>query len=159
MDIQIGYPANTNLLWLLLALIALVLTMGLYRRMTLNRFATKNLIGTLIHPGGNRRLTMSSLVTITAMMFLVVALIDLRWGKAWREIPQRGIEAMFVLDVSRSMLAEDVAPNRLERAKQQINELVDEMAGDRVGLVVFAGEADQKDSLDLGTIEIFKQNA
>ena len=50
---------------------------------------------------------------------------------------------MFVLDVSRSMLAEDVAPNRLDRAKQQINDMVDEMTGDRIGLVVFAGETRQ----------------
>ena len=51
---------------------------------------------------------------------------------------------MFVLDVSRSMLADDAAPNRLERAKQQIKDTVDEMAGDRVGLVVFAGDVKQQ---------------
>ena len=50
---------------------------------------------------------------------------------------------VFALDVSRSMLAEDVTPNRLDRAKQQISDMVDEMAGDRVGLVVFAGNAKQ----------------
>ena len=66
---------------------------------------------------------------------------DLRWGKTSRKVPQKGIEVMFALDVSRSMLAEDTTPNRLERAKQQINDMVDEMAGDRVGLVVFAGSA------------------
>ena len=51
---------------------------------------------------------------------------------------------MFVLDVSRSMLAEDAAPNRLERAKQQIKDTVDEMAGNRVGLMVFAGDVKQQ---------------
>ena len=71
----------------------------------------------------------------------MVALADVRWGKAWREVPQRGIEVVFALDVSRSMLAADVAPHRLGRAKQQIKDLVDEMAGDRVGLVLFAGDA------------------
>jgi Ca-activated chloride channel homolog len=77
-------------------------------------------------------------------VLMVLALIDIRWGKVWREVPQKGIEVVFLLDVSRSMLAEDVAPNRLERAKQQIKDTVDEMSGDRVGLVVFAGEAKQQ---------------
>ncbi len=75
-----------------------------------------------------------------SLALLAIALIDIRWGKIWREVPQKGIEVMFVLDVSRSMLAEDASPNRLTRAKQQIKDMVDEMAGDRVGLVAFAGE-------------------
>ena len=66
-----------------------------------------------------------------------LALVDIRWGKTWRDVPQKGIDVVFALDVSRSMLADDVAPNRLERAKQQIKDIVNEMAGDRVGLVVF----------------------
>ena len=80
------------------------------------------------------------------MALMVIALIDVRWGKVWREVPQKGIEVMFVLDVSRSMLADDAAPSRLERAKQQIKDTIDEMAGDRVGLVVFAGDAEAADS-------------
>ena len=63
---------------------------------------------------------------ITASMSLLcLALLDIRWGKTWREVPQKGIEVMFVLDVSRSMLAEDTAPNRLSRAKQLIKDMVD----------------------------------
>jgi Ca-activated chloride channel family protein len=80
-------------------------------------------------------------LVLASLAAMVLALIDIRWGKIWREVPQKGIEVMFVLDVSRSMLAEDAAPNRLERAKQQISDMVDAMSGDRVGLVVFAGEA------------------
>ncbi len=63
---------------------------------------------------------------------------------------------MFVLDVSRSMLAEDASPNRLTRAKQQIKDMVDEMAGDRVGLVAFAGETRQSVPLT-SHYEDFKQ--
>ncbi|MDA8563584.1 VWA domain-containing protein, partial [Mariniblastus sp.] len=68
---------------------------------------------------------------------------DIRWGKTTREVPQRGLEVVFALDVSRSMLAQDAKPNRLARAKQQIKDMLAEMAGDRVGLVVFAGDAKQ----------------
>ncbi len=63
------------------------------------------------------------------MALLVACIVDLRWGQVQREVPQKGIEVMFVLDVSRSMLAEDVTPNRLQRAKQMIKDTIDEMAG------------------------------
>src|SRR6185312_14360819 len=85
-----------------------------------------------------------TLLITASMALMVLALVDFRWGKVWREVPQKGIEVMFVLDVSRSMLAEDAAPNRLERAKQQIKDTIDEMAGDRVGLLVFAGDTKQQ---------------
>ncbi len=81
---------------------------------------------------------------VATLLLLVLCLLDIRWGKVEREIPQKGIEVMFVLDVSRSMLAEDVAPNRLERAKQMIKDSIDEMSGDRVGLAIFAGEVRQR---------------
>ena len=90
------------------------------------------------------------------MTLMTIALMDIRWGKTWREVPQKGIEVMFVLDVSRSMLAEDASPNRLSRAKQQIKDMVDEMAGDRVGLVVFAGDTRQSVPLT-SHYEDFKQ--
>ncbi len=75
-----------------------------------------------------------------SLILLTLGLMDIRWGKSEQEVPQKGIEMMFLLDVSRSMLAEDVAPNRLERAKQMIRDMTERMAGDRVGLIVFAGE-------------------
>jgi uncharacterized protein YegL len=88
--------------------------------------------------------TAGTVLVTGAMVLMVLALVDIRWGKVWRDVPQKGIEVVFVLDVSRSMLADDAAPNRLERAKQQIKDTVDEMAGDRVGLVVFAGDVRQQ---------------
>ena len=60
----------------------------------------------------------TGLLGAAAMALLVFCTVDLRWGRVQREVPQKGIEVMFVLDVSRSMLAEDVTPNRLQRAKQ-----------------------------------------
>ena len=86
---------------------------------------------------------LSTVLVAASMTLMCLALMDIRWGKTWREVPQKGIEVMFVLDVSRSMLAEDATPNRLSRAKQQIKDMINEMAGDRVGLVVFAGEPRQ----------------
>ncbi|MEM0970450.1 MAG: VWA domain-containing protein, partial [Verrucomicrobiota bacterium] len=78
---------------------------------------------------------------LIAAGFLILALSR----PAWREVPmdstQEGRDIVFLLDVSRSMLAEDLAPNRLEAAKTAIRDCVDTLEGDRVGLVVFAGSA------------------
>ena len=155
MNIQYG---NTTYLWLL-AIVAIGAFIAIYaiaaRRRAALKFATA---GTLkqSRTRGTRRWLSAGLIACS-LALLSVALVDVRWGKTWREVPQKGIEVMFVLDVSRSMLAEDASPNRLSRAKQQIKDMVDEMAGDRVGLVVFSGEARQPVPLT-SHYEDFKQS-
>ena len=144
MDIQFGNLAQLNWLWAVAAIGFVVFIAMIRYRKSLKRFATANLLTRLFPKSQGRRAIAATAISLVAMALLVVSLVDVRWGKTQREVPQRGIEVMFVLDVSRSMLADDVAPNRLERAKQQIKDLVDEMSGDRVGLVVFAGDARQQ---------------
>ncbi|EGF28725.1 BatB protein [Rhodopirellula baltica WH47] len=128
---------------------------GISRRIAWRRFLGTGLADRFANPSKWNR-PVRSFLLLAALVLMVGALSDLRWGKAWEEVPQRGIEAVFVLDVSRSMLAEDVSPNRLGRAKQQIKDMVDEMPGDRVGLVVFAGETRQTLPLTRH-VEDFKQ--
>jgi Ca-activated chloride channel family protein len=156
MDIQIG-NSNYALLTGLVALCVLVTAFSLAARYrAAKQFSTANLRGWVFPVQGRIRRWVASLLLCGSLLCLVLALVDIRWGKTWREVPQKGLEVMFVLDVSRSMLAEDAAPNRLERAKQQIKDMVDEMEGDRVGLLVFAG--DSKQSLPLTShYEDFKQ--
>ena len=71
--------------------------------------------------------------------FLFLALTRPQWGYNWEDIKQEGVDIIIALDVSRSMLAEDIKPNRLERAKRKIADLLNMLKGDRVGLVAFAG--------------------
>ena len=136
-NIEIGNP---QLAWLLL-FIPLLLTLSIYngwaRRRALSRFGSKaSGLGVV---GG----IFSASLLAAGIGLLVLACMDIRWGKTTREVPQKGLEVVFALDVSRSMLAEDAKPNRLTRAKQQIKDMVGEMVGDRIGLVTFAGEAIQ----------------
>ncbi len=143
MDIQIGNP---NSAYLIVAVAVGLMLTGyavVARRKAALRFATANLRPQLLPVRMQLRNWISSLLVAGSLALIVLALMDVRWGKTWREVPQKGLEVMFVLDVSRSMLAEDASPNRLQRAKQQIKDMVDEMAGDRIGLVVFAGETQQ----------------
>ena len=72
---------------------------------------------------------------------MALALMGPQWGSKMVEVHRRGVDVVIALDVSRSMLAEDIKPNRLERAKQELSALIDQLQGDRVGVVAFAGSA------------------
>lgn len=78
---------------------------------------------------------------VLACVFAVLGLMRPQWGFEFVESPQVSAELMIAIDVSRSMLAEDVAPNRLERAKSEIRDLLEFLTGDQVGLIAFAGRA------------------
>ena len=76
---------------------------------------------------------------ILGMGLLLVSLAGPRWSFQWREVKTKGVEIMVALDVSRSMLAQDIKPNRLQRARREIIDLINMLQGDKVGLVAFAG--------------------
>jgi len=127
-DLQIGNPHFAWLMAFSVVALAVSAWAGFQRNRTVKTF------GTTGFEQGNRS-TFSRLASTFALafsiIFLSLALMDIRWGKTTYEVPQKGLEVVFTLDVSRSMLAQDASPNRLERAKQQIKDMVDEMAGDR----------------------------
>lgn len=76
-----------------------------------------------------------------ALGFLIVGIANLQTGSKMQEVKREGADIMICLDVSNSMLAEDLKPNRLERAKLAIEKMIDRLQGDRLGIIVFAGEA------------------
>jgi len=92
-----------------------------------------------------------------AVLFLILALARPQWGKKTEVAGQMGIDVMIAIDVSRSMLAEDLTPNRLENAKNSLNLIIDELAGNRIGLVAFAGSGFISCPLttDVGAVKIF----
>ena len=96
-----------------------------------------------------------------ALVFLIIALARPRWGAQVEYIERQGVEIMVVLDVSESMLAEDFKPNRLARAKLEINELMDRLGGNEIGLVLFAGAAFVQFPLtsDFATARLFLESA
>jgi Ca-activated chloride channel homolog len=86
---------------------------------------------------GRRRLRL--LLVLLAAALLLIALARPQWGFHWREVKRRGLDIMVVLDTSKSMLAEDVRPNRLQQAKWGVRDLVRGLSSDRVGLIAFSG--------------------
>jgi Ca-activated chloride channel family protein len=87
---------------------------------------------------------LKALLLMAAITLLIVAAARPRFGTYFEEMSARGVDLIVVLDVSRSMLAEDVKPNRLERAKSDVLDLLTKLEGDRVGLIVFAGASVMK---------------
>ena len=85
--------------------------------------------------------TIKGLLLIVASLLIVLALSRPRWGFEWVEVQRRGIDMILAVDVSRSMLAQDISPSRLERTKRKIIDFLGLIGGDRVGLVAFAGTA------------------
>lgn len=136
-----------NLAWLhLLWAVAAVVLIGLYglwrRRAALRRLADARLLPELVPPAGTwRHVLRLGLVTL-ALLLLVAALLGPRWGTQTERVYRRNVDVLVLLDVSKSMLAQDVSPSRLARAKLAISdELLSALGGDRIGLMTFAGVA------------------
>ena len=105
------------------------------------KLATADMRGRLMSSTGIMRHGLRGCMLVAALALMVVALLDPRWGIRYEPVAQRNIDVMFVLDTSRSMLADDLPPSRLARARQYIDDVLEIAAGDRMGLVTFAGQA------------------
>ncbi|MCD4736435.1 MAG: VWA domain-containing protein, partial [Bacteroidales bacterium] len=135
---------NSEMFYGLLVIPILVILFYLmlrWRRRSLNKFGELNLVSRLItNYSPTRPVTKFILLTI-AYVFLIIALANPQVGSKLVEAERKGIDIMIALDVSNSMLAEDIQPDRLARAKQAIAKLVDRLSNDRIGIIVFAGKA------------------
>jgi Ca-activated chloride channel family protein len=129
------------LLWVIPALGLMLLYGARRRREELARFAPLELARSANSTVNRARRRWKAFLALAGFAFAVFALARPAWNPVIEETPQRGRDVVFLLDVSRSMLAEDLAPNRLERAKLAILDALEKVRGDRVALVVFAGTA------------------
>ena len=139
MDVHFNHLESLHWLWLVAAVIGVMWYGAWRRRHALMRFASTRLLERLAGRPVMERGIMRIVLLLGALLMMVAALLDPRWGVEFQQVQQRGVDVMIVLDVSRSMSARDARPSRLERAKQFVRDLVEQCAGDRVGLVTFAG--------------------
>lgn len=136
--------ANPHLLWLLLlpaAAVVIYMLAAVMRRRRLARFGNMATLRELMPEVSTARSHFKFLLFIIAMILIAVAAARPQFGSKLREEKSRGVEMMLVVDVSNSMLAEDFEPSRLERTKYAIDKLFDGLKQERVGVIVFAGEA------------------
>jgi len=136
--------ANYNALYLLITIpVLVVLYLILYRRQkkAIMKFIDPSFFEFLVPLRATGRSHLKFILLILAVMSLIIAIARPQFGSRLQEVKREGIELIIALDVSRSMLAEDIKPNRLERAKQAIISLVNRMEDDKIGMIIFAGDA------------------
>ncbi len=137
--------ANQNYFSMILpAMIALAvfyLWMLKRRRALMERFVDAHLMADIAPSMSTALKVVRILMVAAAVCLSLAALARPQWGFVWEEVKRTGIDMLIAIDVSKSMLATDVKPNRLERTKFAVRDLVKKLSGDRVGLVAFAGTA------------------
>lgn len=129
----------------LMAIVPLVLFLFIMfkrrRRQSLDKFAQPNLLKRLARDLPLHKHEVKFVLVILAMAALIIGIANPKLGSKLEEVKREGIDIMVALDLSRSMNSTDVSPSRLEKAKVFINKLISELQGDRIGLVIFAGNA------------------
>lgn len=151
--------AEPNFLWCLfsLPLFALLFLYAYRRRKKLAaRFVSLTMLPKLATSASPWRRLAKVVLLLLAIAFLFVALARPQWGRKMEHIERRGLDLVLLQDVSLSMLAEDVKPNRLVRSRHEIAAFLETLSGDRVGLVAFSGEAQVMVplTLDYGTVQM-----
>jgi Ca-activated chloride channel family protein len=104
-------------------------------------FAEEQLLSKVADLSGRKLQFRQKILRIIACFFLILALTGPGWGYRWQEVKTQGLEIIFALDTSKSMLAGDIKPNRLERAKLALKDFLTRISGNKVGLVAFAGSS------------------
>jgi Ca-activated chloride channel homolog len=111
------------------------------RRIARERFGEADLVRRLLPDFSSGRMAAKFFIRLLAFIFGVLTVARPQFGSRLEQVKREGVEVIIALDVSNSMLAADIAPSRLERAKQAIAQLVDQLRDDRIGLILFAGDA------------------
>ena len=130
--------------WLLLAIPAIILLfLGVlfWQRSAQKRFADSALLKKLSPERSLFKPALKIFVLSLAIFCLVVALVNPKMGTKLETVKREGVDLVFAIDVSKSMLAEDIAPNRMEKSKQLVTQIINNLGSDRIGIIAYAGSA------------------
>ncbi len=132
-----------------------------WKKMKVKRIGDPHLVKQLIKGYSPARFTVKFVLSLLALAAIIAGAGNMQKPGAMENVSRKGVDVMIALDVSKSMLAQDVKPSRLEKAKQLVNKLFDKLQNDRVGLVLFAGRAYIQMPLttDFGFARMYIQNA
>lgn len=134
-------PAYLALLILLALLVVIFIWSNLKRKRNIRTYGDPDLLASLMPDVSDARFNLKFWLTCAALFCLIIVAARPQFGSKKETVKRQGIETVIALDISNSMMAQDVAPNRLEKSKKIISKLVDEMQDDKIGLIVFAGDA------------------
>lgn len=127
--------------WIVLALALFFIRAIGSKRRAMRRFAEARLLEEIAASVSFKRQFVKFMVLLSVLVFGILALMRPQWGFRWQEVKSKGLDILIAIDVSKSMLAGDVKPNRLERSKLAVKDLIKKLRGDRIGLIAFSGTA------------------
>ena len=130
-----------NFMWFLRLVVLGLIVQNRKKKKAMERFADPELLERLTAKDHRGRRFLKGVLLLFILGLLIFALAGPRWGSSYQEVSQKGVDIMILVDVSPSMLVEDIKPNRLEQARREIIDFLRVVKGDRVGLVAFAGAA------------------
>src|SRR6056297_468681 len=132
----------------------------LWKRKTQKRFADSNLLRRLAPNRSSFKSTVKLVFLLAGLAFLVLGLVNPKIGTKLETVKREGVDIVFAIDVSKSMLAEDIAPNRLEKSKRIVSEIINQLASDRIGIIAYAGQAYPQLPIttDYGAAKMFLQS-
>ncbi len=122
-------------------IIAAFLLVLWWKKRTQKKFANPELLAKLAPNASTFKAIVKLVFFLFGLSFLILSLVNPKMGTKLKTFKREGVDVVFALDVSKSMLAEDIAPNRLEKAKQIISKIIDNLGSDRVGIIIYAGNA------------------
>jgi len=139
----VRFAAFNYLFFLLAALFLAVFFLLVYHRKKerMKALSAPGLFGDLFAAWDRRKELIKYVLLVSGVVFSVLALMRPQWGFNWQEIKRKGLDIIVAIDVSKSMLASDVKPDRLERSRMAVKDLLKKLKGDRIGLVAFSGTA------------------
>jgi len=138
---RIEEPIYFYFLAIIPAMVVLFLLVLWWKKSTQNKFSDLNLLQKIAPNSSTFKSSLKLAMLLLGITFLVISLTNPKMGTKLKTVKREGVDVVFALDVSKSMLAEDIAPNRLEKAKQIISKTIDKLGSDRVGIIIYAGNS------------------
>ena len=139
------YKIEEPMYFYLLAIIPLMIVVHLlvfwWKKRKQKLFSNSELLKRLAPAYSPSKSAFKLIVFLIGLSFLIISLVNPKMGSKLKTVKREGVDIVFALDVSKSMLAEDIAPNRLEKSKQIISKIIDKLGSDRVGVIIYAGNS------------------
>lgn len=158
---QIEEPTYFIYLIAIPILFAVFLLVSFWKKRTQKKFTDELLLKRLTPEKSLFKSYLKMILFLVGFTFLIVSLTNPKMGTKLETVKRQGVDIVFALDVSKSMLAEDIAPNRLEKAKQIISKIIDKLGSDRIGIIIYAGNSYPllPITTDHGAAKMFLQSA
>ena len=158
--IQLDEKIYFYLLFIIPIMIVLFVALQIWKRSAQKKFANPPLLRRLTPDRSSFKSTLKLIFLLLGLTFLVLGLVNPKIGTKLETVKREGVDIVFAVDVSRSMLAEDIAPNRLEKAKRLVSEIINQLASDRIGIIAYAGQAFPQLPIttDYGAAKMFLQS-